>query len=220
MEAIKDAEDRIWEIWQWCSESYLQHGKKIQFPKHTDPKKTYQWRYARALANKLDSWGFDEETSKSFIDIAIKYAKDHGMLNKGMAALHQENMLQICYDKLKNEENSNDQNIRSLSNIKSWLDKQTGQKTLLKTLLKRRDRESFCNLTYWYEASKISPLYLSLSRSCGLALAKLDEQRPDERIILPSTSSLCGIRTSFLKDNSNRTQARRIFGDDWRKLCQ
>lgn len=219
MKTLDISDDQVFIVWDWCVGAYLQHGRKLSFPKHTDPRKTYQWRYAKALAAKLEEWDLDEETSRRFISVAVKHAKECGKLNKGLAALHQGNMLQICLDDLKKCEDNNNQSNSSLEHIKRWFDSQVGDKDPVKLLLKRRDPDAFCNLVIWYQASKLSPLFLSLSRSCGKAMAKLAKQDQHERGLLPKSTELYRIRSQFLEDLNNKKQAHNILQDDWRELC-
>lgn len=205
-------------VWGWCSEAYIRHGIKLQFPARTNPQKTYQWRYAKAIALKFDEWDFDEATSKQFIDIAVVHAKETGVLRKGLATLHQANMLEICYEKLKTQSDTNRQAIDSLRYIHNWLT-QRANGNLFETLLQRANADELCNLVQWVQASRISPLYLSLSRTCGQALARLAKLHPDERALLPKTTTLYMLRANFLEDVGNVELAKQIFGSDWRKLC-
>lgn len=219
MKTLNTSEERIWEIWDLCVSAYLQYGRKLSFPKHTDPHKTYQWRYIKALVAKIDEWEFDEETTKSFLNIAVRHTKERGLLNKGLAAFHQSNMLQICYDELQKSEDNNNQSISSLKLIRRWMDNTIGDQKPVPLMLKRRDPDAFCNIVLWYQASKLSPLYLSLSRSCGKAIAKLAKIDPHERLMLPKSTELYRIRTRFLADQTNKQQAQQILENDWRKLC-
>lgn len=205
-------------VWGWCSEAYIRHGFKLQFPAHTNPTKTYQWRYVKAIAVKFAEWNFDEQTAKHFINIAVVHGKEAGVLRKGLAALHQANMLEICYKKLKDQSDTNRQSLDSLTHIRDWL-YQRSDGDILKTLLYRNDADEFCNLVKWVQASRLSPLYLSLSKVCGLALARLQVSHSNERELLPKTTKLYMLRSEFLEDAGNVEQAKRIFGPDWRKLC-
>lgn len=205
-------------VWEWCSQAYLQHGFRLTFPAKTDPTKTYQWRYARAIALKFAEWDFDEATSCQFISIAIRHCHEAGVLRKGLAALHQSNLLQVCYDKLQKQANTNQQCAHSIEHIHKWLmNKSDGD--LLQSLLYRRDPDEFCNLVKWVQASRVSRLYLALSKTCGIALARLARTHPDEREILPKTTKLYMLRVEFTEDASNVNRVKRILGPDWRELC-
>jgi hypothetical protein len=213
------SDERIMTVWDWCSEAYIRSGFKLQFPAKTDPTKTYQWRYARAIANKFNEWDFDDPTAKQFITIAIAHTKEAGVLRKGLAALHQSNLLEICYKKLQSMSDDTCQSIDSMRLIRDWLDKRSNG-DLVGTMLHRNDVDELCNLVKWVNASRISPLYLSLSRSCGRALARLAKSNLEERELLPKTTKLYILRSEFTEDAENVKQAINIFGADWRKSCQ
>lgn len=219
MKILDISDERVFTVWNQCVEVYLQHGRKLSFPQHTDPRKTYQWRYARALAIKFEEWEFDEDTAMSFIRIAVTYAKNNNRLNKGLAALHQGNLLQLCYDELKKSEDNNNNSISSIEIIKQWIDRQIGDKDPVLMFLKRKNPDAFCNIFMWVQATKISPLYLSLSKSCGKALARLAKQHPHERNMLPKSTELFRIRSRFLDDLENKKRSKIILERDWRDLC-
>lgn len=211
--------DQIWKVWDWCSDSYLRHGIRLSFPKNTKPENTYQWRYCRSLADKFNEWDFDDETSVRFIDTAVKHARKIGVLRKGLAVLHQGNMLDVVYDLLKQEANTFSQSIDSLKVVHKWIAAQIGDENPLEVMLHREREGAFCNVTIWYEANKLSALYISLSKSCCKALARLKKKGFPERDLLPKVTDLYKLRYDFLKDVNNLKQARSILGDDWRELC-
>jgi hypothetical protein len=211
--------DKIWKVWNWCSDSYLRHGIRLSFPKHTDPVKTYQWRYCRSLTEKLEEWDFDDETSCRFIDIAVQHAKSIGVLRKGLAVLHQGNMLGVVYDLLQQESEFDDQSIQSLVYIKKWFDQQISDGNLITYLLERPHPGSYCNITIWYQANRLSPLFISLSRSCCKALNRLKKLDEEERGLLPKVTELYRLRSDFTDDVNCLKKAKDILGEDWRELC-
>jgi len=219
MKACHVSADQIWKVWNWCSDSYLRHGIRLSFPKNTQPEKTYQWRYCRSLAEKFDEWDFDDETSVRFIDTAVKHAKKIGVLRKGLAVLHQGNMLDVVYSLLQEEATLYSQSIDSIQATKRWMDQQIGSNPPLEVLLHRERDGAFCNVTIWYQANKLSALYIALSKSCCKALAKLKKLELDEREMLPKVTDLYRLRYDFLRDVNNLKQARSTLGDDWRELC-
>lgn len=211
--------DKILKVWDWCSDTYLRHGIKLSFPKHTEPSKTYQWRYCRSLAEKFEEWGFDDETSRRFIDTAVKHAKNIGVLRKGLSVLHQSNMLDVVYGLLQNEADHDDQSIESLIHIKKWFDLQINGRDPVQALLERQIEGGFCNIVTWYQASRLSPLFMSLSKSCCKALNRLKKQDEDERSLMPQVTDLYRLRSDFTHDVNCLKKARGIFGEDWRELC-
>lgn len=212
-------DNRVLDVWSWCSEAYLRQGRRLSLPAGTDPSKTYQWRYATAIAKKFEEWELPDEAAKKFIDIAVRLAKEKGLLNKGLAVLHQHNMLDLCYEELQEESNNNTRTTDSLRHIKSWLSKKIGDGNAVEVLSSRADPDGFCNLTMWFQASRITPLYLALSRSCSKVLARLNRDYPDERGLLPRQTELYILWQEFLKDQGNLNQARDIFEQDWREPC-
>lgn len=212
-------DNRVLNVWSWCSEAYLRAGRKLSLPAGTDPAKTYQWRYAAAIAKKFEEWDLDDDAAKKFIDIAVRTAKERGMLQKGLAILHQANMLQLCYEKLVAECDNNKRNLDSLRHVRAWFVKKVAGRDALEMLLGRANPDEFCNLTMWYQASRLPPLYLALSSSCRKALARLNRDCPDERGMLPRHTELHLLREEFLKDAGNLKQARDIFAQDWREPC-
>lgn len=209
--------DQIWKVWHLCSDSYLRYGIRLSFPKHTDPTKTYQWRYCRSLAEKFEGWNFDDVTSGRFIDLAVKHAKTIGVLRKGLAVMHQGNMVELVYKQLQEEATQDDQSIDSLKHTKIWFDAQIGDNDPIAVLLDRQHADSFCNIVIWNQANKLPPLYISLSKSCCKALARLKDE--DERNLLPSVIDLYRLRSGFTEDTNCLKHARSIFGRDWRELC-
>lgn len=214
--SLAAVDDRVMAVWEWCSEAYLQNGMRISFPANTDPHKTYQWRFVSSIANKFNEWGFDDETAKRFIAVAVREAKQRGVLKKGLAALHQSNMLDICYQIVTSQQKDNIGQIDSLTPMKQWFDSQIGNSDPLKILLHRRDRNSLSNIVTWYQASKLSDLFLALSKVCNQAVARLQDN-VIERRLLPATTTLYLIRSEFLAERNNMKAAKTLFGTDWRK---
>ena len=208
----------IWQVWEWCSEAYIRYGRKLTFPANTDPIKTYQWRYVKSITKKFDEWEFDEPMARRFIDIAIERSKVLGIMHKGLAALHQGNLLDICHKILQEESSGNDQLIDSLADSKKWVIDRTSGDNTISILLDKSNPDAFCNLVKWYQASKLSELYLSLSKSCGRTIEKLENT--DERDLLPSATRLYKIRNHFYQDVSNQKRSKEILGRDCKVSCQ
>lgn len=216
MATIDTDEDRIEQVWNLCCEVYAKHGRILSFPAGTNPHKTYQWRYLKKLTQKIEEWDFDNETSKILLDIAVGYIKEKGLLHKGLAALLQSNMLEVCHDRLKKQQNNNSQSIRSLEHVHHWLRSLTKGEDLYPILMNRKDRYSLRNITIWYQSSKLSRLYLALSKSCCKALVSLATINPHERSLLPKSLELYSIRQRFIKDSTNESLGKKILQDDWR----
>tara|TARA_R110000751_G_scaffold15863_2_gene50988 strand:- start:549 stop:1232 length:684 start_codon:yes stop_codon:yes gene_type:complete len=207
----------IWEVWEWCSEAYIRYGRKLMFPANTDPTKTYQWRYVKSIAKKFEEWEFDEVTSRRFINIAIERSRTLKIMHKGLAALHQGNLLDVCYKILQEESSDNSQLICSLADSKKWVASHVDGKGTIEVLLDKSNPDAFCNLVKWYQASKLSELYLSLSKSCGRAIKRVNG---DEVEMLPSATRLYKIRNKFYQDVSNQKRSKEILGKDCKVSCR
>lgn len=199
------------QLWDWCVEAYLRNGIKLQFPKNTDYRKTYQWRYITSLASKIREWNLDEAAARQFVDIAVNYAKKVGVLHKGLSVFHQSNMLQVCYDKLTELNETSQTAVQMLEGTHKWLLSQSDG-SLAEALLHRARPTSFCNMTIWYQASKITKLYIAVSKTCSRVLSNITSDI--ERGQLPSQVDLYNIRTSFAANIDNIRQTRRILGED------
>ncbi len=203
--SVAISDERIYEILQWCNDCYALYSYKIQFPKGTDPSKTYQWRYLRSLAQKFEEWQFTDETIHKFLNITINHAYGLGILNQGLSVLHKNSMLEVCYKKLQTDIKQHEQNSGSVEFIHKWLKQTIGSKDPFVELTRRTRIDSYCNLTFWFASNKINPLYLALSKVCRRSLNVLTDQFPRERLQLPKDTTLYLLRTDFLSVAQNTT---------------
>ena len=212
--------DRIRIVWEWCCAAYLQYGnRKLSFPRNTDPTKTYQWRYLQTLEHKFREWEFDDTLAKAFIVIGVKYAVRHKLMNKGLAIFHQSNLLKVFHDQLCKAAAFAKSTIGIVANTKSWLDSQAAGQPLLDVLLMRESIGSYSNIVKWYQAGRLPVEYLALSRSCGLAMARLLKEAPGEREVLPDNLCLFTTRTSILQEVDTKFKLRNTLQEDWRLPC-
>lgn len=177
------------EVWQWCFESYLRHNIKLKLPTARDYTNTYQWRFVKAITKKFKEWDFNPDTCKRFIDVAVDHAKELGVLRKGLAVLHQHNMMEICYKKLKAEDERNDFILLKLEDTKKFL-RSLDAKNLLVYLLKRSHNKALMNITSLFLAKKLPLEFLALNKEAIKALSHIDRLYPEERNLLPSDASL------------------------------
>lgn len=213
MSVVATGDDRILSVWQWCRSAYLRYNINISFPKNTDPRKTYQWRFTSAIVRKFDEWGLDDESAYRFVNIAVAEANRRGVLCKGLAILHQSDMLNTCYNILSQQDTDNNSKIKSLTSMKSWFDDIAGDDPF-KTLMGRK-RNALPNIAIWYQANKLSDLFIALSKVCSKAVARLDDV---EGRLLPKTTTLYLLCSEFNSEQHNSDFARRLFGNDWRTL--
>lgn len=191
IESIED--DEIYTIWHICQDVYKNLGYDLNFPKGTDPKKTYQWRYLKSILAKFRLWSLTTDEMHAFIKIAAEQAKSTGLLHKGLSVLHQNNLLEVSYDRYKRSIRNEDQNVNLLLKHHKWLLKQANGDSIRNILLKKQG--SMKNIVLWYESHSISALYIALSKMCMLAYAQLS---PAELSMMPTKSQLYLIRQDFM----------------------
>lgn len=211
---------RVQQVYQWCSEIYSSNGHILRFPKNTNPCDTYQWRYLRSLASKFDELDLSDEDCRKFIEIIIKYAKNNGLTSKGLAIFQQSNIIDVCYDSLVKMQNNSECTLSSLSSMKTWLDSKISDNDPVRVLTDRKNINGLCNITTWYESSKISDLFFALSRCCGRAYSRLNEMNSADCDFLPNQSKCYIIRAKVTQDSNFVQRAKQIFGNDWRNVCQ
>jgi hypothetical protein len=210
--------DRTSDIWKWCQAAYSEQGVNLKFPKGTDPRKTYQWRFAAKLAQKTSEWGLDENTTKQFIRTAISYAKRRGLLHKGLSIFCQANMLEECYKQLLAEDHAVQDTAEILRQTRRFL-AMSGE-TLTRQLLRRSHPDAPANITIWFEAGELPAVYMALSMACTAALAKLAISDPDERQRLPKRAELLLLASNLAADVQLKWTAKAILEDDWRPPCR
>lgn len=185
-------ENDIYELYKLCNQMYAKHNISIKFPSHTDPTKTYQWRYLKSLHSKFGQWGFDDDMKANFIKFAIAYAKRNGYLHKGLAIFHQSNIIDLCYEEAKKSHSAFESNAVMILKQHRWLVKQAGSDTIENVLLNRQG--FYKNIVLWHQSSNISGLYISVSKACLQAYKKLTKAETE---MVPSLETLYFLRQSF-----------------------
>jgi len=214
--------DRIHLIWCWCCDAYLRiAGRRLSLQKDTDPTKTYQWRFLTALNKKFDEWEFDDALCKAFIDVAVRYAKRRHLLNKGLSIFLQGNLLQECHDELRAQDRKGEDILHILRRTKAWLVQQAVDHDgdIVAALTERCGIGAYPNIVRWYEGGQLPEIYLALSRSCGIVIARLARQHADERALLPKDYRLCLVQNSALSSPCAKFDIKNILQDDWRRSC-
>lgn len=198
------------DVWLWCSDAYLRHGIKLRLPECSDHTKTYQWRYIKSLTKKFNEWEFNEGTCLKFIEIAVRYAKELKVLNKGLSIFHQSNMLNICYKKLSESANI-DGNM--YSRLIGGLNVLSGIDDKCAFLLKRQDSLSFRNITNYYMSRLMSSEYLALSKAANKALKAISNNDPQERQLMPSDAALYLLRIRILSQHGDSDIVKDIINE-------
>ena len=206
--------------WKWCQEAFAQHGIKLTFPKNTNPQKTYQWRYVTRLAHKIDEWELDKPTARAFIYFAVCYIREKRLLHKGLSVFFQNNMMDVCFDRMQKHASSSSNRLMQLSTTREFIAARCRNRPTIAVLLSRESFDKMRNIVRWFKSGDITAPYLALSTACTEALAKLAVVAPDERNLLPSESELCCLAINLTKDGDFRQKAKDILDNDWRMtLC-
>jgi hypothetical protein len=202
------------DVWQWCFESYLRNGIKLRLPIAKNHTQTYQWRFVKSITKKFIEWKFNQETCRKFIDIAVSHSKELGVLTKGLSVLHQHNMMNICYAKLKQESERSDHTQKKLADTHIFLN---GLKTNdpKSYLLKRPHQKALPNIISLYLAKQITVEYMSISKLITNILNDLENTREDERSILPTDASLYFSRRKIFESHRDSEIVREILQGGW-----
>ena len=75
------SDNQILKILSFCQKSFSKFGIDVSFPKNTDPKKTYKWRYIEKFVERMNELDLNEETVVKLIDAMVEYAFNN-KLNK------------------------------------------------------------------------------------------------------------------------------------------
>lgn len=198
--------DNTMVIYEWFQKSMRKVGRKISFPKNTDPRKTYQYRAMRDFLRKIHEWDLDESSAKAIIDSAVRYGKKHQLLDKGAMILNMSGVIDICIDDLESKESDMNVTIAAIRRCKEYLDNE-GLNSY-NALIAPRTLGGYSNLYYLIKSGKISPVYMALSRKVYRALSSID------RSDCPSNYILLRLRAKLLFDPEARKKLESILGDD------
>jgi len=179
---------------------------RVNFPQHTDPKKTYKWRYIVNFIERLDELEASNDATIRIIDAIAKYADKNKQSYKGLSLLTSDFILQVCCE---NVEKIGDSQETLLLRI----EKDAG--LVCSGDLLAHEGHGLPNIVKWYMQRLISDAYLALSRRCYEAMIALDDL---ERSMLPNGKELIRARMEMFKDAKLKHKIKLIMGDDWRSM--
>jgi hypothetical protein len=206
-------DDPAWPTWVLCRSVLRSLNYSLRFPKNTDPRKTYQWRYVTTLASRFDEWGFDKPTAKVFLEIAAKKLGAANIRRNGLNCFFSNGLMEAVHKELEALECDQADDLEGIKRSHAFV---TAKKDSKQSLLGRN--ESGYNLITWFMADRITASYLALSRSCSSALDAVRELDPLQADKLPTKAALFAKRRKALTDNEFVLAAKQIIGDDW-KTC-
>jgi hypothetical protein len=180
---------------------------RVDFPKHTDPKKTYKWRYIVNFIERLDEFGASNDATIRIVDAIARYADKNKQAHKGLSLLTSDSVLQTCCE---NVEKAGDSQSAVLLRIEKDVAFVRSNDDLL-----GHEGHGLSNVVKWYMQRKISDIYIALSRRCYNAMIGLDGL---ERSMLPTGKELIRTRMELFKDARLKHKIKLIMGDDWRSI--
>ena len=209
IKAKKVSDERICQYYVWCQDAFSAVGRRLQFPKGTDQRKTYQWRYLNNLALKVASFGFDDAAAKFFIQVIAEYAKDHRLLDKGLAIFCQSNILDICRKQLDVRQKALEQQLQRLQFVVDWMHTSDGRRQMTF----RANPDASPNLVEWYRSGHVNNIFIAFSKSASAAYSEL---RPKYSESLPTQQDIYLLRMRLSENLDFMRKAKALLRDDWR----
>jgi len=183
-------------------------GRNV-IPDGTDPKRTYQYRYAAKFLKNME--GVSWETIQKIIYCAVEYAKENekaSVYSRGLWILTKSNIVDIAYEKAKEEDQIRKLDLTKVIRSKEFADEHDYK-------FSESPDGGFPNVVAWYDSGKISLTYLAMSESCKKAFSVLDEV---DRRTLPNQKDITKRRIKCLIDIEYREQLKDIMGTDYIKI--
>jgi len=180
-------------------------------PKDTDPKRTYQYRYAAKFMKNMD--GVPWDTIKKIVYYAVEYAKENdqkSVYTRGLWILTKSNIVEIAYKRAKEENNKSNLDLKKLLNSKKFA-QDNGYD------LEKSEDGGFPNIVKWYDTGKISLTFLSMSESCKNAMLKLDDV---DKGMLPNQNEITKRRIKCTIDREYCKKIKKILGSDYIKITK
>lgn len=207
------ADDPAWQTWMLCKSVLRRFNYSLKFPKNTDPRKTYQWRYVSRLSSKFAEWGFDKGTAKVFLEIAARHLGPENLRKNGLGCFFCNGLMEKVYKELETCEVDQQKTLEAIKSSHEFrLSKANSGHKLLGT-----DNGQF-NIVTWFTGNRLSPAYLAVSKSCQQAIAALYDMNSVQADSLPTRTQLHAKRRSITTDNDFVKSIKKIIGEDW-KSC-
>jgi len=209
---ITDA--KVFTVYSLFQQAMQRAGRKIQFPRCADKTKTYQFRWTNNFTQKCyQEYDLDDTVVGYLISDIVDYAKKRRLLNKGTQLLCMNNIVDICVKSVESLASDEASLIEELRSCREFLyDQVTDKNILVRTLVEPVSQGGCSNIVYWYNLSRLSEVYLALSKTCIKAMAKLP---PEDRTELPSKFELLRICTHTVSSDI-LPQLQAVMGSDLR----
>lgn len=191
----------IFDTFKYCQEVFSKHGINLQFPKNTDPKTTYKWRFLAKFCNKVGDLGFSMPAVKAMVEAAVESNKKV-LKQKGLSILLDSKVVNLGMKKLNSAEDNTKSIIDSIKKSKKFVD-------LNKNAVVRKD---VSNYIIWYIQNNISLYYFVVSRSCINSLQTVSSRFKQ---FTPTKLQLFETRKLIMDNSSLKYTIKNIMGEDW-----
>lgn len=212
---VASRDERIVEAYRIFKQCMQKHGKTIAFPKSTDPRKTYSWRYLDHFVGRVDALGLGDSSLTMLIQAVVLHAKDRDLLHRGIAILDHRDILNAARVKLEREVEGEKQVLRGIVRSYEFLQKQLSSErtpiSVYTLLTKRATRLAYANITRWFKADDITAGFVAVSKTCRKALGTLPQH---ELLLFPKSTSLLKMRLLLTYNQSILPQLREILSND------
>lgn len=183
-------------------------GKGYSFVKTRDITKTYHYRYFSSFLDKCYKNDFTFDECKEIIKELIAYAKENGLLHKGVSLISRSDIIEICIKRIEKEireiEISVDmlkENIMELNKIDD----------LTSYLCKKKNRHGSVNMVILRNNGKLTDSIISISKSCMRAYLNLDKS---DKIDMPTLKEYVLLKNKIV-NKIGRESISEIMGDDF-----
>lgn len=208
---ITDRDTRILNVYQIFRRVISKYGKNFSLPEHTDPKKTYSWRYLSHFVDKLDALDIDDRYVSVVIEAILQHAKTKGLLNRGVAVLLKQDILELCLKKLEKDQQVDNNRLMTIKKSHDFLLKQLRQEgDPIRILSSKRNQGAYANMTCWFEQGLLSVEYIAVSKQCRRTFRYL---QPSELELYPEPRELLKLKLKILSMDT-ASELKQVLGDD------
>ena len=208
---------KLYTIHDWYCSAMGEIGKKVKVPRCKDPTKSYRFRAIKQYADRCyNEFKLDDLAVKYLTYDIVKYAKNHGLLNKGAQMFNMSSVIDICYYTIKDILESESSLVLEIKYSHDFLMEQLeGKNNLVRLLLEPSRPGGYSNLVYWHNLNYLTANYIALSKPCLKALGKI---KKEERSELPEDVALLSIAMQILSNSEISQKIKTVLGKDLRIL--
>jgi len=144
-------------------------GKGFKFAKAKDITKTYHYRWFCSFLDKCYRNGFNSDSVKEVVRAVVLYAKEYGLLNKGVALLSRSDIVDICIKNMEKEVQDTDDHLSLIRSAVEIIDVDDP----VRMLTKKQHRHGSPNIIALRDNGKLPDFFIAISKSCMKAVADL-----------------------------------------------